>query len=64
MGAESREAQMIVEDTREIIKQLIDDEQFPTIPVEILDNDLAKVYANSIKGTVSLHAQISHPVIF
>lgn len=53
VGAESREALMIVNDIKEIIKQLVEDEQFPVIPVEILDNDLAKVYANSIKGTVS-----------
>lgn len=53
VGAESREALMIVNDIKEIIKQLAEDEQFPVIPVEILDNDLAKVYANSIKGTVS-----------
>lgn len=53
VGAESREALMIVEDLREIVKNLVEDEQFPLIPVEILDNDLSKIYANSIKGTVS-----------
>lgn len=56
VGAESREAQMLVEDIKEIIKQLVEDEQFPLIPVEILDNHLAKVYANSIKGKVILYS--------
>lgn len=53
MGAESRDAQFIVDDLKEMVKQLVEDEQFPLIPVEILDNDLAKVYANSYKGNVS-----------
>lgn len=44
---------MIVSDIKDILSQLIEDEQFPQIPVEIMDNELAKVYANSIKGEVS-----------
>lgn len=60
VGAESREALMIVEDLREIIKNLVEDEQFPLIPVEILDNDLSKIYANSIKGTVRNTFSDSH----
>jgi len=56
VGAESRDAQFIVADIKEIVKQLVEDEQFPLIPVEILDNDLAKIYANSIKGNVSIDA--------
>lgn len=60
VGAESREAQMVVDDIKEVVKQLVEDEQFPLIPVEILDNDLAKVYANSIKGTVSACSKIEN----
>lgn len=52
VGAESREALMIIEDIKAQIALLVEDEQFPLIPVEVLDNDLAKVYANSIKGEV------------
>jgi transcription elongation factor SPT6 len=53
VGGESREAIMVQADLKEIVSNLVDEEQFPTISVEILDNELAKVYANSIKGTVS-----------
>ncbi|KAG8224517.1 hypothetical protein J437_LFUL004208 [Ladona fulva] len=50
VGGESREAMMVAADLREIIGQLVEDEQFPQISVEICDNELAKIYANSIKG--------------
>ncbi|EDW74366.1 uncharacterized protein Dwil_GK21875 [Drosophila willistoni] len=50
IGAESREAQMIQTDIREILKELETSEQFPHIEVEIVENQLAKVYANSKKG--------------
>lgn len=50
IGGESRDALMVAADLREIISNLVEDEQFPQIPVEIMDNDLAKVYANSLKG--------------
>lgn len=50
IGGESRDALMVAADLREIVAGLVEDEQFPQIPVEIMDNDLAKVYANSLKG--------------
>lgn len=53
VGSESRDAIMIVDDIKEIVKQLVEDEQFPAIPVEILDNDMSKIYANSIRGKVN-----------
>jgi REP element-mobilizing transposase RayT len=53
VGGESREALMVAADLREIIGQLVEDEQFPLISVEICDNELAKIYSNSIKGEVS-----------
>lgn len=43
IGGESREALMIAEDIKAIIADLADTEQFPTISVEIIDNELAKV---------------------
>lgn len=52
VGAESRDALMIIQDIKDQVTLLVEDEQFPIIPVEVLDNDLAKVYANSIKGEV------------
>lgn len=51
IGGESREALMIAEDIKAVIADLVESEQFPTINVEIIDNELAKVYANSNKGT-------------
>ncbi|XP_056634239.1 transcription elongation factor SPT6 [Diorhabda sublineata] len=50
IGGESREALMIADDIRGVIKELMESDQFPQINVEIIDNELAKVYANSNKG--------------
>lgn len=50
IGGESRDALMIRDDLNEIIKDLAEEEQFPKISVEIIDNDLAKLYSNSKKG--------------
>ncbi|KAG5681165.1 hypothetical protein PVAND_010625 [Polypedilum vanderplanki] len=50
IGGESREALMIQADLREVIQNLVDDDKFPEINVEILDNDFAKIYANSKKA--------------
>ena len=51
IGGETRDALMIQTDIRDIVLSLVDEEQFPTIQVEICDNELAKIYANSNKGT-------------
>ncbi|CAH1116319.1 unnamed protein product [Phaedon cochleariae] len=50
IGGESREALMIAEDIRGVINELVESDQFPQIKVEIIDNELSKVYANSNKG--------------
>ncbi|XP_045475975.1 transcription elongation factor SPT6-like [Harmonia axyridis] len=50
IGGESREALMIADDIKAVIADLVENEQFPTIKVEIIDNQLAKIYANSNKG--------------
>lgn len=53
IGGESRDAIMLKQDLNDIIAELVEDEQFPRIPVEIVDNHLPKIYANSNKGVVS-----------
>lgn len=53
VGSESREAMMVAADLKETVGQLVEDDQFPSISVEICDNELAKIYSNSIKGEVS-----------
>ncbi|KAH8293318.1 hypothetical protein KR018_001078 [Drosophila ironensis] len=50
IGSESRDAQAIQTDIKEILKELENSEQFPPIEVELIDNELAKIYANSKKG--------------
>ncbi|GAB0093481.1 Transcription elongation factor SPT6 [Sergentomyia squamirostris] len=50
IGGESIEAKHIREDLWECMKELKEEEQFPDVSVEIVDNDLAKIYANSNKG--------------
>lgn len=52
IGGESREAKSIAADITKLIAGLAEDEGFPQIAVEICDNHLAKVYANSNKGTI------------
>ncbi|KOC62569.1 Transcription elongation factor SPT6 [Habropoda laboriosa] len=50
ISGESREAMMIAADVKECIANLVEEEQFPGIQVEICDNELAKIYSNSNKG--------------
>jgi transcription elongation factor SPT6 len=38
VGGESQEALMVAADLREIICQVVEDEQFPSVSVEICDN--------------------------
>lgn len=52
IGGESFKAAVIQEDIRKIVNELVDDEQFPNIPVEIVENHLAKIYGNSKKGCI------------
>lgn len=52
IGGESREALSVKEDVSGCIQQLIEDEQFPRIPIEIADNTISKIYSNSIRGRV------------
>uniref|UniRef100_A0A7G3AZW4 Transcription elongation factor SPT6 n=1 Tax=Lutzomyia longipalpis TaxID=7200 RepID=A0A7G3AZW4_LUTLO len=51
IGGESYDAKRLKEDIMELMKELQDEEQFPPIAVEIVDNELAKIFANSHKGT-------------
>ncbi|XP_047491052.1 transcription elongation factor SPT6-like [Penaeus chinensis] len=50
VSGESREGFMVKEDLIQILKDLEEQEQFPKINVEIIDNDLAHIYAMSKKG--------------
>lgn len=50
IGGESRDAMMLKQDIQQIVTTLVEDDEFASIAVEILDNELAKTYANSLKG--------------
>lgn len=50
IGGESRDALYLQMDLRELVQQLMDEDKFPEINVEIVDNDFAKIFANSKKG--------------
>lgn len=50
VSAESREATMLIEDLRALTAQLVEEEQWPMINVELVDNSLAKVFANSTRA--------------
>ncbi|KAK2711056.1 hypothetical protein QYM36_012282 [Artemia franciscana] len=47
VGSESREAERVIEDIKNVVKELVDDKQFPAINVELVDDSMAKVYAVS-----------------
>lgn len=51
LSGESMRAQRIQRDLQDVVKMLVDDDQFPQIAVEIINNDLAKIYSNSKKGS-------------
>jgi transcription elongation factor SPT6 len=44
---------MIVDDIKKVIAELEQEAQMPPISVELVDNELAMVYANSARGDVS-----------
>lgn len=50
VSGESRDALMVKEDLIQILKDLEEQEQFPKINVEIIENNLADIYAMSKKG--------------
>ncbi|CAB3227158.1 unnamed protein product [Arctia plantaginis] len=50
IGGESREALNVKADVSDCVQQLVEDEQFPRIPIEIADNHISKIYSNSIRG--------------
>ncbi|KAK0074908.1 hypothetical protein PV325_007644, partial [Microctonus aethiopoides] len=50
ISGKSREATAISYDVKDCIATLVVDEQFPTIEVEIMDDELARIYANSNIG--------------
>lgn len=54
IGGESRDAIILREDIRTVLQDLVTEEGFPTINIEILDNELSKVYSNSLKAQVSV----------
>ena len=43
---------MIVQDLRQIVTELEQEHQMHTINVELVDNEMSKIYANSTKAQV------------
>lgn len=54
VGGESREAMMIAEDIKAVVGELMAQEQFPMVQVEIIDNELAKVRGTSMTFFIRL----------
>lgn len=50
IGGESREAQNIQKDIVDLVAKMVDEDKFPSLNVEVVDNDFAKIFANSKKG--------------
>ena len=49
-----RDALMIVDDIKKVIAELEQEAQMPPISVELVDNELAMVFANSARADVSI----------
>ena len=47
-----RDAQMVIEDIKRTASELEQESSFPTIGVELVDNELAMLYMNSKKSEV------------
>ena len=50
VGAETIETRRVLADLTEVIQQLGESDQYPPINVEVLENNVARVYMNSRKG--------------
>ena len=50
--AQDRDATQVVRDVQVIVEQLEQEEQIPTISVELVDSELATVFMNCNKGEV------------
>ena len=46
---------MIIDDIKKVIAELEQEAQMPPINVELVDNELAMVYANSARADVSTY---------
>ena len=53
VGAESRKVLMLVDDLKSIVSALEQEQQIAPISVELVDNELSRVYAASKKAEVS-----------
>ncbi|EFX73665.1 hypothetical protein DAPPUDRAFT_57945, partial [Daphnia pulex] len=76
VSAKSREAITLVEYLRAMISELVKDENWPTINVELVDNSLAKVFAKStqaesefpqrpllLREAISIARQLQDPLV-
>ncbi|CAB1347925.1 unnamed protein product [Coregonus sp. 'balchen'] len=52
IAGENRDAQMVIEDIKRTASELEQESSFPTIGVELVDNELAMLYMNSKKSEV------------
>ena len=50
VSGESREATMLIEDLKLLVAKLVEDESWPNINIELIDNNLAKVFSNSTRA--------------
>lgn len=55
VGSECIDARNVHKNITEVVQDLCDNDQFPPIRVEIIDNELSSVYMNSIRGKADFH---------
>lgn len=55
VGSETMTARNVHADITDIVQDLVDNEQFPAIHIEIVDNDLSTVYMNSKRAKQDFH---------
>lgn len=76
VGAESLTMRSVIQDLTNIMNDLVETEQFPLIPIELVDNELSMVYMNSnravsefrdypplLRQAISLARRLQDPLI-
>ena len=62
VGAESRESLSIIEEFRECLTELEQEEDVSVVPVELLDPNIARIYSKTNRARVRLTPNTCLPV--
>jgi transcription elongation factor SPT6 len=55
VGSETLMTRLVIQDVHQIVTELVETEQFPLIPVELVDNEVALVFQESKRAATEFH---------